>query len=378
MRIAAAGLVLALVGVADHVGAAAPEKVTGVTKAAPKAVASQRPRVEVAFVLDTTGSMGGLIEGAKRRIWSIASRIGEGRPRPDLRIALVGYRDQGDAYVTRVHDFSGDMDAVYQNLSAFEAGGGGDWPEHVSRALSDAVNRVSWSQGPALRIIFLVGDAPPQVGYQDGYDYRRHAREARERGIVLETIQCGPAADTANYWREIAQLGMGHYAQIDGQGGMPVRVTPVDAELAKINAELASTVVAGGSMAEQVVVAAKMESRKAMAPAVAAEAAGYFGRADKLAEKDLVDLPEAEQKRQIEDLRKNQALPKPLAGKSDAEALASLKEQKDTRARLQARATTLQKQREEFLKKEGAPQDGFDAQVVQALKQQAQKYGIQY
>src|SRR6266513_3285328 len=98
---------------------------------------SSAPRVEVAFVLDTTGSMGGLIDGAKRRIWSIARRIGEGRPRPDLRIALVGYRDLGDEYVTRVHDLSADMDEVYQNLSAFNADGGGDTPEHVSRALHD-------------------------------------------------------------------------------------------------------------------------------------------------------------------------------------------------------------------------------------------------
>ena len=81
----------------------------------PKRVAavSKRPRVEVAFVLDTTGSMGGLIEGAKRRIWSVARRIGEGQPRPDLRIALVAYRDKGDLYVTQVHDFTSDMDAVW-------------------------------------------------------------------------------------------------------------------------------------------------------------------------------------------------------------------------------------------------------------------------
>jgi hypothetical protein len=366
MRIVAGVLAAAVVG-------------TGATAwAQVKAVSPQRPRVEVAFVLDTTGSMGGLIEGAKRRIWSIARLIGEGRPRPELRIALVGYRDQGDAYVTRVHDFSSDMDAVYANLSAFDAGGGGDWPEHVSRALSDAVHRVSWSQGEALRLIFLVGDAPPQVGYQDGFDYRRHAREARERGIVVETIQCGPAQDTAGFWREIAQLGMGHYAQIDGQGGMPVRITPVDAELARLNAELAGTVVAGGSTAEQVVVARRLESRKAMAPAAAAEAAGYYGRADKLAEKDLVDMAEPEQKRELAQMRKAASPPATLAGKSDAEALAYLKAQKETRTKLQARVVTLQKQRDAYLEKQGAPADGFDAQVVQALKAQAQKYGIQY
>jgi len=339
----------------------------------------QRPRVEVTFVLDTTGSMGGLLEGAKRKIWSIARAIGEGRPRPELRVALVGYRDQGDAYVTRVHDFSTDMDAVYADLSAFEAGGGGDWPEHVSRALSDAVHRVSWSQDKALRIIFLVGDAPPQTQYQDGYDYRRHVREARQRGIVLEAIQCGGATDTASVWREVAGLGAGHYAQIDAQGGMPARITPVDAELARMNAELARTVVAGGSIAEQVASKARLDTRAAMAAPAAAEAAGYYASADKLAEKDLVDLPVAEQKRELGALRSNAAAPKPLAGKSDAEALAYLKQQKEERTRLQSRVATLQRQRDAFLAKEGAaPRDGFDAQVVQALKEQAKPYGIQY
>jgi hypothetical protein len=347
----------------------------------PVAVAQQqqqRPRVEVTFVLDTTGSMGGLLEGAKRKIWSIARAIGEGRPRPELRVALVGYRDQGDAYVTRVHDFSTDMDAVYQNLSAFEANGGGDWPEHVSRALSDAVHRVSWSQDRALRIIFLVGDAPPQTQYQDGYDYRRHVREARQRGIVLEAIQCGGATDTASVWRELAGLGAGHYAQIDAQGGMPARITPVDAELAKINAELARTVVAGGSVAEQKAAAARLDSRAGMAAPAAAEAAGYFASADKLADKDLVDLTVADQTRELRVLRAKAAAPKPLAGKSDAEALAFLKQQKEERTRLQERVTTLQRQRDAFLKQDGAPADGFDAQVVQALKEQAKPYGIVY
>src|SRR6266481_9584111 len=137
-----------------------------VTKAT--APAATAPRVEVAFVLDTTGSMGGLIDGAKRKIWSIARRIGEGRPRPDLRIALVGYRDLGDEYVTRVHDFTGDMDEVFANLSAFRAEGGGDTSEHVSAAMHDAVHRLNWSSGKALRMIVLVGDAPPHMDYQDG------------------------------------------------------------------------------------------------------------------------------------------------------------------------------------------------------------------
>lgn len=342
-------------------------------------IAQPRPRVEVAFVLDTTGSMSGLIDGAKRKIWAIARRIGEGRPRPDLKIALVGYRDKGDAYVTRVHDFTGDMDDVYSHLMSFVADGGGDTPEHVSAALHDAVHRLSWSQGPVLKMIFLVGDAPPHVDYQDGFDYRRHAREARQLGIAIEAIECGGDPEAARYWQEIASLGEGHFARIDASGGMPARVTPVDGELARLNADLAGTVVAGGSARDRAEADRKVASRTAMPAAMAAEAAGYFAGAERLARKDLVDLPEAEQKKEIGALRQGADAPAGIAGKSDAEAVAYLRAKKEKRETLQTRIGELQRQREEYLKKaEGGSGDGFDKQVVDALKTKAATYGIQY
>ena len=55
-----------------------------------------KPIVEVAFVLDTTGSMGPLIEGAKRKIWSIATAIVDANPDAEIRMGLVAYRDIGD------------------------------------------------------------------------------------------------------------------------------------------------------------------------------------------------------------------------------------------------------------------------------------------
>ncbi len=82
--------------------------------------AASRPRVEVAFVLDSTGSMGGLIEGAKQKIWSIANAIIGRTPSPEVRIGLVSYRDrEGDEYVTRLFDLTDDIDAVFGNLQSF-------------------------------------------------------------------------------------------------------------------------------------------------------------------------------------------------------------------------------------------------------------------
>ena len=91
-----------------------------------------KPRVEVTFVLDSTGSMGGLIDGAKEKIWSIANDIIARKPTPEVRIGLVTYRDKGDEYVTRRFDLTEDIDSVYRNLQSITADGGGDDPESVN------------------------------------------------------------------------------------------------------------------------------------------------------------------------------------------------------------------------------------------------------
>src|SRR5262245_22626688 len=104
--------------------------------AAEKPVTKQeKPRIEVCFVLDTTGSMSGLIEGAKQKIWSIANEIISAKPTPEIRVGLIGYRDRGDEYVVKSFDLTNDVDAIYGQLQSFSAGGGGDMPESVNEAL---------------------------------------------------------------------------------------------------------------------------------------------------------------------------------------------------------------------------------------------------
>src|SRR6266513_219556 len=79
-----------------------------------------KPQIEVCFVLETTGSMSGLIEGAKQKIWSIANEMISAKPTPELKIGLVGYRDRGDSYVVRSFGLTDDIDAMYGHLRDFE------------------------------------------------------------------------------------------------------------------------------------------------------------------------------------------------------------------------------------------------------------------
>src|SRR5438128_911720 len=105
-----------------------------------------RPNVEVVFCLDTTGSMGGLIDAAKQKIWSISNQIAGGKPTPSLKVGLVAYRDRGDQYVTKVFDLTDDLDASHGHLMGFKTQGGGDFPESVNQALHEAVTKITWSK----------------------------------------------------------------------------------------------------------------------------------------------------------------------------------------------------------------------------------------
>src|SRR5260370_26309072 len=165
-----------------------------------------KPTVEVAFVLDTTGSMGGLIEGAKRKIWSIATAIVDSNPDADIRMGLVAYRDIGDDYVTKKVELTRDIQDLYANLLELKARGGGDWPESVNEALDVAVNKLQWTAGSdARRIVFLVGDAPPHMDYAQDTKYPMTLSVAKHKAIVVNAVLAGNAAHTERVWRDIAQ-----------------------------------------------------------------------------------------------------------------------------------------------------------------------------
>jgi hypothetical protein len=348
--------------------------------AVPLAEAAPQPRVEVVFCLDTTGSMGGLIEGAKQKIWSIANQIVRGEPTPELHIGLVGYRDYGDNYVTRVFPLNDDLDGVYEDLMSFNADGGGDTPEHVNWALHDAVHAVSWSDDrDTLKLIFLVGDCPPHMDYDDGYDYRTICEEAVKRDIIINTVQCGDYPETSRVWRKIAKLGEGEYAAVAQEGGMTLIETPFDEELAMLNGMLEDTVVAFGSSARRMEYEERKESVKKMAPAAAAERAAYKSTDAGSGAYDLIDALN-EGSVELEDLKDRQ-LPSEMRGMTKKERLDYLKKKEEERAKLRNRIAELSERRASYIGEklaDGAEDDSFDEVVQRFIEEQAEEKGIRY
>ncbi len=345
-----------------------PPKVVQVPKA--------RPRIEVVFALDTTGSMTGLIDGAKRKIWSIANFIAQGNPKPELRIGLVAYRDKGDEYVTRFYDLSDDLDKVFERLSSFEAAGGGDTPEHVSKALSDAVNRATWSSDQGtLKQIYLVGDAPPHTDYNDGYDYHQIARKAHELGIHINTIRCGGDRQTQLVWNEISNVASGEYASIDQTGGVIAIATPYDDKLADLNAKLVNTAIGYGRWRGEV--SAKSAAAIAAPKGMAADRAGFMGASGGAVggDGDLVrDI--ASGKASIDSL-KPADMPAEMAAMPAPAQKAYVAQKEAERKKISAEINTINAHRNGYLKDKNKA-DAFDARVESTIKAQAASIGVAY
>jgi Mg-chelatase subunit ChlD len=342
-----------------------------------------KPKVEVVFCLDTTGSMGGLIEGAKQKIWSICNQIAGGKPVPDLKVGLVAYRDKGDEYITKVIDLTDDLDSIHGQLKKFVANGGGDEPEHVNQALHDAVHKVKWSTDKkTLRIIFLVGDAPPHMDYADDVKYPETCKKAVEKGIIINTIQCGASASCMKFWKDIAVKSEGSYAAIPQAGGVVTIATPYDGKLAELNRGLADTTVAYGRREVRMEAASKVSEAKALPAGAAADRAGFSGKSGKGAAKgDLIDDLD-EKKTDLKKL-KDEELPEALRKlKTPKEREEYLAKMKKKRAELNKEAVELDKKRTAYIdaemKKKGKGKDSFDNNVLEMLRKQAKKFEIAY
>jgi len=349
----------------------------------------QAAKIDVVFALDTTGSMGGLIQAAKEKIWSIASSMAQAKPAPEIRVGLVAYRDRGDAYVTRVVDLSSDLDSMYATLMDFRAAGGGDGPESVNQALADAVNKMSWSQDShTYKVIFLVGDAPPHMDYQDDVKYPQTLVLAKRNGIVVNAIQCGSATQTRHNWQQIAQLGSGEYFQVDQAGSAVAMATPFDKKMAELSRKLDATRMTYGTKQQKAEFAHKQAATEKLHESASAASqarraafnASKSGKRNLLGSQDLIEEVSSGRV-DLKDIDKAE-LPAPVAALAPAEQKALIAAKAKERKELQAKIGRLAKQRESFirekLKTRGGAKGSLDDRLYSAVRQQAAKKGLQY
>lgn len=197
--------------------------------------------VEACFVLDTTGSMSSAIAAAREKVWFIASRIVDAPQRPEVRLCLMAFRDRGDDYVTRLSPLTDEIDVIYQTLQGLDANGGGDMPEAVYQALMETVRNAGWSVDPGvLRVIFLIGDAPPKH-YADEPGYPQIVDEALRRGIAINPVLVGANGQARTAWEQLDRATPGRMIDLPVVRTAQRQATPLDQDLVALDARMNAT-----------------------------------------------------------------------------------------------------------------------------------------
>lgn len=174
--------------------------------------------LDLAFVVDATGSMRDELEYLKTEIDGIAAAVSEEYPEVGQRYALIVYRDEGDLYTTRTFDFTSSLNEFRESLSQQSAAGGGDYPEAMHLALQEA-EQLSWQFGQTARVLFLVADAPPHSQFALGS--LESINRLRQDGIAIYPVAASGVALEAEFiMRTAAMLTLSQYLFLTDDSGV--------------------------------------------------------------------------------------------------------------------------------------------------------------
>jgi hypothetical protein len=351
----------------------------------PPPATDEAPLVQVALLLDTSNSMDGLIDQARSQLWRVVNQLARARRAgygAQLEVALYEYGnnrlDARTGYVRQVLPFTTDLDRVSEALFALTTSGG---EEYCGTVIQSALDDLRWSPSPAdLKVVFIAGNEPFSQG---PVDFRAVSRRALARGVVVNTIHCGPAALGANTgWLEGARIASGAFSAIDQDRVVEYVDAPQDAEIAQLGLELNKTYLPYGTAGSSGLSRQQAQDQNAARAGKGSETARALTKAGRLYANSSWDLVDAVVQQNL-DLKavKNEDLPESMQKLSVEERKAYVEARAGERKRLQARIGALNAARERYLVerkgKETPPADSLDTVMAKALRAQAASRGLQ-
>ena len=179
--------------------------------------ATKVQKLDLLLTLDATGSMGDEMAYLKAELVAILQRIKDSQPGINIRAGLIVYRDNGDQYVIRDFDFTGNLDTFAENLLAQSANGGGDMPEAMQDAMSTGLD-FKWRKD-AIKVNLLVADAPPHD--KDIAETWNAALKSRVEGIHVVPLAASGVDKTAEFlMRSMGQITGGRYLFLTDDSGV--------------------------------------------------------------------------------------------------------------------------------------------------------------
>lgn len=347
-----------------------------------------RPVVQIALLLDTSNSMDGLINQARSQLWKIVNEFSNCRRDgqiPRLQVALFEYGNDSlpvtEGYIRQVVPLTTDLDLLSEKLFALKTNGGS---EYCGEVISVATRVLDWSNDRrAYKAIFIAGNEPFTQG---NVDYKSACASAIARGVVVNTIHCGPEdVGRQGQWTDGAKRGEGRSMNIDQDRAHVAIVAPQDEEINRLSVELNVTYIPYGKEGEvasrRQVAQDQLATENAMAGASVERAVAKSSRQYDNARWDLVD---AERDGKV-DLDKLDAkdLPEAMQTLAPRERRAYVEQQGAKRAEIQAKIKALNEDRVKYVAvKEmetttATGTDTLDSAIVKAVREQIAEKGFE-
>ena len=313
-------------------------------------------KIQVAILLDTSGSMDGLIEQAKSRLWNIVNTLTTLRFKgktPEIQIALYEYGNDkikaSDGYVRLVTPLTTDLDLISEKLFALKTDGG---LEYCGTAIDKAAKGLKWSTNDSdIHLIYIAGN---EAFTQGSISYKEAIGDALRKNITVNTIHCGDINQgIRGEWKAGADKGNGKFFNIDHNAQVRYVTTPYDDRIDQCNVRLNATYVSYGSIGRERKISQVQQDKNA-------ESISYANKAERIVSKtkavykneswDMVDLA-AENEDALKDIKQSE-LPSELQGKTETEIKSYVAQKTEERASIQKEIEQLAKQRQSYIDKE--------------------------
>jgi hypothetical protein len=167
------------------------------------------PLLEIAFIVDATGSMGDEIRYLQSELTDVISRIQKRNRCLQIKTGSVFYKDHGDDYLTKVLPLSYNPATTVNFIGEQSAGGGGDFPEAIDVAIEQGLSQLGWSNQHNPKIMFLVLDAPPHQDEASKKRTRDAISKASEMGIRIIPITASGIDKSTEFLMKYLALGTG-------------------------------------------------------------------------------------------------------------------------------------------------------------------------
>ncbi len=347
---------------------------------APETVVSNNNQfIKVALLLDTSNSMDGLIDQAKAQLWEIVNELSYAKcksKQPNLQIALYEYGNDGlssyEDYIRKIIGFTSDLDDVSKELFSLTTNGGN---EYCGAVIQSSLEKLDWGNNPDdLKMIFIAGNEPFTQGK---INYRDAATNAKEKGVIVNTIFCGDYNQgISSNWKEGSQLANGDYMSINHNQQTVHIATPYDDVIIQLNIRLNNTYVYYGSKGRNKMELQQEQDSNASGYSKANAVSRTITKGSHLYKNSSWDLVDAEE--EVEgfnfDTLKEEELPDNLKGKSPKEIKTYIETKRNERVEIQSEIVLLNKKRKNYIVNSNQKNsNALESAMINAIKKQAKK-----